>query len=94
MTEEMNVQYSLNERKALLLAMSKTVNEVELNAESAQVNGMKPGDVVDLYLDANMKYIQNTLRENYKQVLIDEIYSTGCVNIAQQNGITKESLFN
>lgn len=94
MADEMNVQYNLNERKALLLAMTKTLNEVDLDAESAQVNGMKPGDIVDLFLDANMKHIQNTLRQNYKEALSEEIYNTGCVNIAQQNGITKDSLFN
>lgn len=94
MADEMNVSFSLNERKALLLAMTQTVNEVELDAESARVDGMKPGDIVDLFLDANMKNIQNTLRKNYKEALSDEIYASGCVNIAQQNGITKESLFN
>ncbi|GKQ42639.1 hypothetical protein RD055328_05620 [Companilactobacillus sp. RD055328] len=93
MADEMNVQFTLNERKALLLAMTKTLNEIELDTKSSQVSGMKPGDIVDLFLDANMKNIQNTLRKNYKDALSDEIYSSGTINIAQQNGITKESLF-
>ncbi|MGR3741730.1 hypothetical protein [Companilactobacillus sp. DQM5] len=94
MADEMNVSYSLNEREALLLAMTKTLNEVEFDEKSHQVEGMGPADIVDLFLDANMKNIQNTLRKNYKEALRNEIYASGCINIAQQNGITQESLFN
>lgn len=93
MSEEVNISFSLNERAALLLAMNKTLNQVDLDIESAMVSGVQPGDIVDLFLDANMKNIQNTLRKNYKEALEHEVFSSGAVDLAEHNGLTKDSLF-